>query len=93
MPLQQGDSEPAIQLIFPVTESLSAGGQDTYPGILVSLNESWYSQETASMAEFLDSEIVQVGQPDNPDITVESGRCETCPGACSKPRCTSKCIG
>ena len=66
--------KPAIQLILPITESLTAldaaGGADpagSYPGFLVALQESWYDPKTAGMAQFLESEIIQVAFPDNPD--------------------------
>jgi hypothetical protein len=71
---QQIIPKPAIQLILPLTESitsLSAKGQlaSAYPGFLVTLNEGWYNPKTAGMAEFLESEILLVGLPDEPDMT------------------------
>jgi hypothetical protein len=58
--------KPLVKFVVPLTETLdNSAGQ--MPGWMVWLDESWYNDRTGGLGEYLESEIVQVRLPDNPD--------------------------
>lgn len=60
--------KPLVKLVLPLTQSVgTVAGAKGAAGWLVVLDESWYGESMAGLGELLQSEIMTVRLPDDPD--------------------------